>query len=83
MTPQQKIKELLEKALKAKKIDVFGSHIIVEAWSESAARAAFRLLHQFCEDVSQPKKTIAYNKENEGTSLCPSTHFTWLVHARI
>ena len=83
MTPQQQIKERLEQLLPLKKVDVFGSQIIIEAYSEKTARQAFRVLQQFCSRVHQPKKSRAYNNNNEGTNLCPSTHAVWLVGATI
>ncbi len=83
MTPQQQIQQLLERALTGSKINVFGSHIIVETRSEQSARRAFRVLSQFCRTVRQPKKSVAYNKKNAGTNLLPSTHTVWLVGAVI
>lgn len=83
MTPQLRIKKLLEDALPLREVNVLGSTIILVADCEDTARRAFRLLQTFCTTVRQPAKSVAYNKHNEGTNLCPSTHFVWLVGASI
>ena len=82
-TPQQQIKELLEQLLPVNAVNVFGSQIIIEARSEKTARRAFRVLQKFCSQVHQPKKSRSYNKNNQGTNLCPSTYTVWLVGATI
>lgn len=83
MTPQQQMKAKLESlGLSYKQIDVYGSQIMVTAWSESAAKKWHSILCKFTTS-KRPVKSIDYNKENRGTCLMPTVHEVWLIGGTI
>ena len=81
MTPQQAIQAKLGTVgIPAKEIRVYGSQIMITAWSEGAARKWARLLAQFA-TVKAMKESVEYTKVNAGGCLNPSTYRVWLVWA--
>lgn len=82
-TPQQRIKATLQRAgIPAKQIDVYGSQIMITAWSQDAARKWFRLLQQFCSTTRQPLESTDDNKAQKGTRLV-EFHKVWRVWGTI
>jgi hypothetical protein len=82
-TPQQRMKTKLETlGIPFKQIDVFGSQIIVTAWSETAARKWYSVLCKFTTS-KRPVKSIDYNKENRGTCLTATVHEVWRIGGTI
>lgn len=84
ITLQQKMQSRLESCgLPYKEVKVYGSQIMITAWSESAARKWHSLLYKFCSKVRPPKKSLDYNKVNRNTCLRPTTHVVYRVWGTI
>jgi hypothetical protein len=84
LEPIKQIEAILRASgIPAKEIRCYGSQIMVTAWSQTAARKWFRLLHGFAETVRQPTLTTDYNKVNKNTCLVPTVHKVWRVWATI
>lgn len=81
-TPQQQIKATLESAgIPYKQIDVFGSQIIVTAWSHHAAKRWGILLARFTSKVRGIVKSLDQTVESEGRK--PEYVAVWRVGAMI
>ena len=62
-TPQTKMAQALKECgLPAKRIEVYGSQVMITAYSEAAARKWFRLLGQFTVSVKQPRRYAEYKQ---------------------
>lgn len=82
-TPQQRMKAKLESlGLPFKQIDVYGSQIMVKAWSESAANKWHSVLCKFT-NSRRPVRSFDHNKVNENTVLLPTRHEVWLIGGTI
>lgn len=78
-TPQQKMKAQLEAlGIPFKEIKVYGSQIMITAWSETAAKRWHGVICKFTNSRG-PVKSIDYNKVNRNTCLMPTTHEVWLI----
>ncbi len=83
MTVQQRMKAALESLdIPKKEIEVYGSQIVVTAWSESAVKQWASVLARFA-TFRGIVHTIDYAKENKGTCLMPSVVQVWRAYARI
>lgn len=83
MTPQEQMKaKLTGLGIPYKQIDVFGSQIIVTAWSEAAANKWHSVLRRFTAS-RRPVRSVDNNKVNMKTNLNPSFHYVWLVGGTI
>jgi len=83
MTPQEKMKTKLESlGLPYKEIKVYGSQVMITAWSENAADKWHSILRKFTTS-KRPVKSIDYNKVNTGTCLVPTVHEVWLIGGTI
>lgn len=83
MTIQQRLQTKLESlGLPYKEIKVYGSQVMVTAWSETAAKKWHSVLCRFTTS-KRPVRSIDYNKENRGTCLMPTAHEVWLVGGTI
>lgn len=83
-TPQQKMQAKLESCgLPYKEIKVYGSQIMVMAWSRTAALRWHSLLFKICTTVRPPGESRDYNKVNKGTCLLPTIHKVWCVWGTI
>lgn len=79
-TPQTRMRStLLQAGIPSKEVKVYGSQVMVTAWSEDAAERWAELLRAFCAKVRRPHATVDYNKENRNTVLRPTTHRVWRV----
>lgn len=82
-TKQEQLKATLAKAgIPAKKIDVYGSQIVVTAWSRAAADKWASLLSKFS-TVRGVVQSYDHDKVNTNTVLRPSSHTVWIVGAYI
>ncbi len=82
-TPQQRMKAKLESCgIPAKRVDVYGSQIMITAWSRGAAEKWASLLSRFAK-VSRVIESMDYAKENKNTVLLPSAVKVWRVGATI
>ena len=66
-----------------KRVHVYGSQIVVTAWSRDAAIRWAGLLSKFATVKRTALESRDYNEKNEGTNLRPTTHVVWLTYARI
>lgn len=83
-TPQQKMQAALAKSgIPAKEIKVYGSQIMITAWSFEAAQKWASLLKKLNPSKIRTGQGIDYAKENKGTNLCPSTIKVWRVWATL
>lgn len=83
MTPQQQLQSKLESlGLPYKEIKVYGSQVMITAWSETAANRWRSILCKFTTS-RRPVKSVDYNKENRGTCLMPTVHEVWLIGGMI
>ena len=83
MSAQEKLKAKLESlGLPYKEIKVYGSQIMVTAWSESAALKWHSILCRFTTS-KRPVRSIDYNKVNTNSVLLPDTHEVWLIGGTI
>lgn len=83
-TPQERMKMALEHTgIAAKEIKVYGSQIMIVAWSQDAAEKWFGVLGKFARKVRPPVKSRDRNVVNRNTTLNPTTHTVWLVGATI
>lgn len=90
MTIQQQMKATLEKTgLPYKRIECYGSQIVVTAWSEEAARKWASLLSRFAtvRNVVHSREKTRYDdhfrKENPGLVKSAFFHDVWLVGAHV
>lgn len=83
MTPQQKMQAALAKTgIPVKEIKVFGSQILITAWSHDAAKKWAAVLTKFA-TVRAVVESVDYDKINTGSVNKPSTHKVWRVGAHI
>jgi hypothetical protein len=83
MTIQQQIKaKLAETGLPHKEIQVYGSQIVITAWSRDAAAKWGAVIAKFAK-IKGIIEAIDYDKKNTNTVLRPSTHNVWRVFATI
>jgi len=83
MTPQAKLKAKLESlGLPYKEIKVYGSQVMITAWSESAANKWHGVICKFT-NSRRPVRSVDYNKVNENTCLIPTVHEVWLIGGTI
>lgn len=89
-TIQQQLKATLEKSgLPYKRIDCYGSQIVVTAWSEEAGRKWASLLAKFAtfrgmtHSIEKTKDTTDFYKANPGLVMANVNHDVWNVFARI
>ena len=83
MTSQQQIAATLAKSgIPAKEIKVYGSQIMIVAWSRGAADKWASLISKFAK-VRGVVKSYDHDKINTNTVLRPSSHDVWLVAATI
>lgn len=83
MTPQQQMQAKLESlGLPYKEIRVYGSQVMITAWSESAAKKWHSVLCRFTTS-KRPVRSMDYNKVNKNTCLMPSAHEVWLIGGTI
>lgn len=83
MTPQQQIKATLEKSgIPFKEVEVYGSQIVITAWSVDAANKWAGLVSKFA-TMRGITESLDYNQENKNTCLLPSAHKVWRVFGRI
>jgi hypothetical protein len=89
-TLQQRMKAMLEKSgIPFKKIDCYGSQIVITAWSEDAARKWAVLLGQFAtfrgitHGMDKTQDDSAIRKANPGLVKANFFHDVWHVFASI
>ena len=83
MTPQQRMQAKLESlGLPYKEIKVYGSQVMVTAWSEDAANRWHAILCKFTTS-RRPVKSIERNQVNRNTVLSPTSHEVWLIGGTI
>ncbi len=83
MTTQQKMQAKLESlGLPYKEIKVYGSQIMVTAWSETAANKWHSILCKFT-NSRRPIRSFERNKVNQNTVLLPTRHEVWLIGGTI
>ena len=84
MTPQEQIQALLKKSgIPAKEIQVYGSQIVITAWSLQAANKWASLIAKFATLRGGVLATTEDDKVNTNTVMKPSFHKVWRVYARI
>jgi hypothetical protein len=82
-TPQERMKAQLQSlGLPYKEIKVYGSQVMITAWSETAAKKWHGVISGFT-NSRRPVRSIDYNKENRGTCLMPTVHEVWLIGGTI
>lgn len=81
--PQDLLRQRIETAgIPFKEIKVYGSQIVVTAWSEGAAKRWASLIATFAK-VRRVLQAVDYDKHNTNTCLKPSCHGVWRVFAAI
>lgn len=76
-TPQKELKETLESSgIPFKKIECYGSQIVITSWSEGAAQDWAILISKFAK-IRGIIKSRDYAKENKQTCLNPSSMIVW------
>lgn len=76
---QEQIKAtLLKSRIPVKEVEVYGSQIVITAWSREAANKWASLVSKFAK-LRGVVETMDYNKVNENTVLIPSAHKVWRV----
>jgi len=84
MTSQDRIRELLGKVnLPSKRIDVYGSQIVVTCRSESAAEKWAMVLGKFATVTKVALKDLDETKVNKGDVMLPSRVTVWRTYATI
>lgn len=84
MTIQQKMQVALSKSgIPAKEIKVYGSQIMITAWSLDAAQKWTSLLQKLNPSKLRTGEGIDYAKENKGTNLLPTTIKVYRVWATL
>ncbi len=83
MTPQQNLQaKLIKCGLPHKEVRVYGSQIMITAWSRDAADKWQRLLCRFAR-VKSVVESVDYNQVNRNTVMNPTVHTVWRVWATI
>lgn len=82
-TTQQKIKAaLLKTGLPVKEIEVYGSQIVITAWSVDAANQWAAVVVKFA-TLRGVIASMDYTEKNTNTVMLPSAHNVWRVFGRI
>ncbi len=83
MTIQQQLRDAMAKSgIAHKEIEVYGSQIVVTAWSRDAAVKWADLIAKFA-TIRGVIESMDYNAENRNTVMLPSAHKVWRVFARV
>ena len=83
MTAQQRMKVALESLdIPKKTVEVYGSQIVITAWSEDAAKKWASVLSKFA-TFRGITHSLDYNKVNTNSVMLPSAHEVWRAFARI
>jgi hypothetical protein len=83
MTLQQMMQaKLAETGIPHKEIKVYGSQIMITAWSRDAAQKWASVLTKFAK-VRRVWESVDYNQVNRGSMLNRTVHTVWMVAARI
>ena len=82
-TTQHKIKAaLLKTGLPVKEIEVYGSQIVITAWSVDAANNWASVVARFA-TLRGVIASMDYDEKNTNTVMLPSCHKVWRVFGRI